>query len=830
MPTTGLLFEKETESISSKILSLFEKTRVAYLSAKSDPKSHGSRWRKVVEDIRDEYDNLDYLGKALHKYIAQDVIDSKDAMNPESPAATNIYNGIKELRFESDEVQDPFAKRFKGDVLEALMDDSGVMIKFIHYALRAHDEVLPSELYDIKDIEEDGLTIGLKGLDLDPKDIGLYITEHYGDGKDSKKIESKVKNGLSILKLFFLSKYTDAQWNKLLGVELKKSEEEKATVNFIIPNKPMYRIFDIDDLHELQGFSGEYVVQEKYDGMRIQIHKIDKKVKIYSYNEKDITSKCPAQVKIMEEKHFGDCILDAELILFDGEDALHRADTIAHVFKNQYPDAILRAHVFDIMRHEERDLLSEPLRDRINTLFHNYTMHSDEKLEFPSKKDTRIADTFKDIEEYAKAIMEMPTSEGVVIKDIESTYFVGTKKNPKWVKWKKFVDLDLIVLDKKKTKSNMFSYTLGAGPVEEEGKHIKELNGRKYMSVGKANNTKLAVDIGDILRVKVDEVKRKEDRFTIYGATPIEIPEAASPEKIITLEMLSDSTKPSLKYNAKALEKGILITDHVHGETILKSMDGFSLFEFEKDNLMSKHAMRNLDSWKDQAEGIMKTKQSELTVAIFQYLKERGPLTIKELHNYLVKEHGRSYDSILDSKLSELKEWFNARDGIHFDNNTNKFYADADKIMLSYETPTKYQKGKFKIYSRKDDNLTLAIKISDVTLYWTIKITSDDDIFNLFGKAGKYPAEVATNVAAETVIDEGSIELGVQRHGYHEYFLKGNKFETKIHLRVVPVDEEDMWLAWTGYKQTPADKKGDEGIWNINEDKYNKLLINREKA
>jgi hypothetical protein len=828
MPTAGLLFGKETESISSKILSLFEKVRVAYLSAKSDPKTYGSRWRKAVEDIRDEYDNLDYLGKQLHRYIAEDIISDKQAMNPESPAAASIYNGIKDLRFESDEVQDPFAKRFKKDVFEALMGDMGVMVKFVHYALRTNDEVLPAELYDIKDIEEDDITIGLKGLDLNPDDIPLYITEHYGDGKNSKKIGGRFKNALSILKLFFLSKHTQGEWDKLLGIELKKAEE-KASVDFIIPNKPMYRIFGIDDMQELQGFSGEYVVQEKYDGMRIQIHKIDDKITIYSYNEKDITAKCKGQVEVMQKKHFGDCILDAELILFDGEEALHRADTITHVFKNKYPDATLRAHVFDIMRHEERNMTDEPLRDRINILFHNYSIHSDEKLAFPSKKDTRIADNIKDIEEYAKMIMQMPTSEGVVIKDIESTYFVGTKKNPKWIKWKKFVDLDLIVLDKKTTKSNMFSYTLGAGPTEDGD---KELNGVKYMSVGKANNTKLSVEIGEILRVKVDEVKAKNDKFTIYGTTAIEIPEVEAPEKIITLEMLSKETKRSLKYKIEALTKGIMITDLIHGEAILKSMDGFTLYEFEKDNLMSKHAMLNLDSWKQDAEDIMKTKQSELTVAVYQHLKERGPMTIKELHNYLVKSYERLYDSILDSRLTKLEEWFNARDGIRFDSNTRKFYADADKIMLSnveYKTPLEYRKGGFKIYSRKDDDLTLVIKLEDMTLYWTIDINSDDDIFNLFGKASKFPAEVATTVDTEDIIDEGDIELGLQRHGYHEYFLKGNKFETKIHFRVLPIDDKKMWLAWTGYKQEPADISGDEGIWNINEDKHHKLLINSEK-
>ena len=158
--------------------------------------------------------------------------------------------------------------------------------------------------------------------------------------------------------------------------------------------------------------SGNWIVQEKYDGMRVQLHKIDDVVKIYSYNEKDITEKCEDIVKILKEKQFGDCDSDAELILFDKDEALHRADTISHVFKNQYPDATLRCHVFDIMRHEERDLVEEELQDRMKIIFNNYSIHSDELLAFPSKKDTREADNLKDVEEYSKTIMEMPTRKG----------------------------------------------------------------------------------------------------------------------------------------------------------------------------------------------------------------------------------------------------------------------------------------------------------------------------------------------------------------------------------------------------------------------------------
>ena len=131
----------------------------------------------------------------------------------------------------------------------------------------------------------------------------------------------------------------------------------------------------------------------------------------------------------------------------------------------------------------------------------------------------------------------------------------------------------------------------------------------------------------------------------------------------------------------------------------------------------------------------------------------------------------------------------------------------------------------FKVYLRKDGNLDLSIQLGDENLVWYIELPDKDAIFDLFGKAGKFPAQVSKTKDREDLIDAGDIQLGVQKEGYHEYFLKGNKFETKLHLRVIPVKDEKMWLAWTGYKQTPADKEGDEGLWNIYEDRFNTLTI-----
>tara|TARA_R110000744_G_scaffold129319_1_gene236711 strand:+ start:61 stop:2583 length:2523 start_codon:yes stop_codon:yes gene_type:complete len=834
------LLEKD-KSTSDEIVRLFEKVRVAYLSARTDPKEYGSKWRSAIDGIKEKYESTNELSNELKNFIEISDLEADDVKDPQSQNAEKIFDGIKSLRYSSESIADPFAKKFKGDVLEALLSSIGNMVKFVHYAMRDDSKALSPDIYSVKDIEPDDITEGLMGLDIEVDDIDLYIIEHYGDGKDSNKVKSKVKAAMNILELIFLSKNDKGDWSELEDIEglpvkkaeEKKSTEEKSESDFIIPNKPMYRIFEIEDMDELKGFSGEYYVQEKYDGLRIQMHKIDKQIKVYSFEGKDITSKCKEQVDELSKKHFGDCILDGSLILFKGDEPLNRAETISHVFKDKNPDGKLRMHMFDLLRHNEKSMLEEPLDKRMQVMFNNYSIHSSEDLSFPSKKDTRLADSIKDVEEYSRAIMEMPASEGVVIKDSTSTYYVGTKKNPKWIKWKSFVDLDLIVLDKKSSKGN-YSYTLGAGPTEGEGKNYQTIEGKIYMVVGKALNTKIAADLGSIVRVKIDQVKKEGERYIVHSAKVIEVPEAIHPDKLVTLEMLSNDGKKELNYNVEALKKGLKITDHIHGEAsiIIKSdMDGFTIYGFEEDNLMAKNALIDLDLWKNQAEEIMKTKQSRLTVAGFQFMKTKGPQTIKALHNHLVKNHKDVYEDILESKFDKLKDWMEQRDGISYDEKTKKLYSDDDKIMQEenilkeYKTPKEYQEGDFKLYLRDDDNLNLVIKLKDESINWLIDLDKSEDIFELFGKAGKFPAMVANNISKRKILDEGKVRLGVQKHGYHEYFLEGNKFETKFNIRRLKAEGTEMWLAWSGYKQSPADSEDDMGLWNIYEDRHKKLPL-----
>ena len=63
----------------------------------------------------------------------------------------------------------------------------------------------------------------------------------------------------------------------------------------------------------------------------------------------------------------------------------------------------------------------------------------------------------------------------------------------------------------------------------------------------------------------------------------------------------------------------------------------------------------------------------------------------------------------------------------------------------------------------------------------------------------------------------------MQKNGYHEYKLNGDKFKTRLHFRVVPLKEKNTWVAWTGKKQTMIDTQGKQHMWDITEDKYAEL-------
>jgi len=900
-PETGRI-----DPLSRSLRNLYDKVRVAYLSARERPKDYKDEWSKIIEEIRDNWDSPNPIGDLLRDELSESLIYSEEVKDPQGAKAKRVYQNIKEVQEQTSLSKDPFRKKFGDKLPKLLLNNTQVYAIFLHWAYRAGRGALEGweEVGDLKD----DFTEGYVGLDLTDGELFRWLETNYGEDVDVKRLKRKMQparemlyevytkensasswqqltdtkrilkefekviniNNIewlsnapddpssiivsySDLKIdggeeesvitekiedFLIAEYGERIWNfnytiegidKDFSLKYAMLKEDKELNEFIIPNKPMYRIFEIDDMKEIKGFSGDYVVQEKYDGMRIQIHK-DKEIKIYSFNQRDITRKFDKQVELMSDKDFPKCILDAEVVLYENDEPLHRADTISYINSKRDDSAFeLRIHVFDIIRLNGEHIWKNKLEERLQTLMGNFNKVSHRQIQFPTKSNTRFADSLEDIEEYAMEIMKNPTSEGVIIKDAKSSYIVGKKKNPKWIKWKKFVDLDLIILEVRKNKNGTFSYTLGAGPLgDEEYKPIVRYKNKDYLNVGKALNTKIKSEEGNIIRVKVDEVKKTKTGFSIYSAKVIEKPEVTEPEKIITLEFLSkDNKKSASDYSIEALKKSYTITDNIHGMVDLNTTydtEGFVLSGFLQDNLMAKNALIDIDLWKQELANIHKKDSGKLMSIISEIVYE-GEITKQDLVKKLkqrapdIIKRIFSDGDIEKGLLLYIKERGEAF-GILYNKERQKFYHDDKTLVKDPETIGKMEENTYEIWRREDGDLNFIYQIKEKTFSWRIEQDKIEDMYELFGKAERFLTEYDNKPQKDKKIDEGSIKIGSQRDGYHEYFLKGKMYSGKIHFRVVKIMEEDKWIVFTGYKEEPTDKDSDEGLWDISEDKY----------
>ena len=166
--------------------------------------------------------------------------------------------------------------------------------------------------------------------------------------------------------------------------------------------EPMHRIFELDDMSQLRGFTGEWVVSVHREGTRCKVSK--KGNHIYIENEKgenqstsdDLRSALRSSCK----KNF---VVDATMV--DGE-----------LFIN------------DIMMYDKDDVTDLTTRERVKILRGQFDSYH--PVHVPSPSDIRVTD-----EVGLKQAVESLGKENdmLLIRDAKSTYMKGEEKHPKWV-------------------------------------------------------------------------------------------------------------------------------------------------------------------------------------------------------------------------------------------------------------------------------------------------------------------------------------------------------------------------------------------------------------
>ena len=433
--------------------------------------------------------------------------------------------------------------------------------------------------------------------------------------------------------------------------EIKEKATKTSPFEFIPPTKPKKsnsssnEIFHLNDLSALKG---EFLIEPKYDGVRAQIHRKEKEVRIFTDEGNRIEDKFPHLVKDISAYDQESFILDGEIVKYKGNSRLSHREVAGYIHDKNDPangenDSHFKFKLFDLLYLNGEDLTSLPLEQRKKLLEENF---SDTNFVHKVKYEKSTG------EDLPSKIKSLATSEGAMIKRSDSKYF----DREDWYKWKRYFELDALVRGVEKNKGGSYNYTCAVG---------SRLN---PVPIGTTYSTKVEAQVGDIIRVRVDYITKSDDKFTWYAPKVLDRrSDKKEPDPISVLERMIDERTSAAK-NLEAADGRLRTADRFvlqlhwwgkakhHDLRFQKSEGsrpaggkvaiGLTLFELDLDGL--DQGRRFLCEWKDYHD----TKWLDFEGEI---LPDRGDAEGNPSTNYT------AYMKILDSghyKILERKPDF----------------------------------------------------------------------------------------------------------------------------------------------------------------------------
>ncbi|MDQ4059374.1 MAG: ATP-dependent DNA ligase, partial [Actinomycetota bacterium] len=183
----------------------------------------------------------------------------------------------------------------------------------------------------------------------------------------------------------------------------------------------------------LAGF-GRASVEWKLDGIRIQIHRRDDAVRIYSRNLNDLTHALGGIAEVVRRLPVRQAVLDGEALWMteDGPGAFQ--ETASRIDRGAPPEGIV-TFLFDLLHVDGTDMLEWPLEERATRL-----EAIAPQLKIPAVVTSDADEAQRILDEALRA-----GHEGVVVKDAASLYSAG-RRGKAWRKVKRVRTYDLVVL------------------------------------------------------------------------------------------------------------------------------------------------------------------------------------------------------------------------------------------------------------------------------------------------------------------------------------------------------------------------------------------------
>jgi len=157
-----------------------------------------------------------------------------------------------------------------------------------------------------------------------------------------------------------------------------------------------------------------------------------------------------------------------------------------------------------------------------------------------------------ELEAAFKKFAKYPQSEGIVVKDINSTWSIDGRESG-WAKLKVEAEIKVIVLKVNKT-SGGYNYRCGVLKGDSDFTNIVRVGDMEIVDLGKTYNTKLKAKVGDILTIAVEEIIPHDSELSWLGARVIDI-DSERKEPYFANQVIT------IARNANILQKGNFICE-----------------------------------------------------------------------------------------------------------------------------------------------------------------------------------------------------------------------------------------------------------------------------
>ncbi len=276
-------------------------------------------------------------------------------------------------------------------------------------------------------------------------------------------------------------------------------------------------------------FGKKAYAERKYDGVRAQVHKKGKEVRIYSRRLEEITKFFPEVVQAFSESK-GDFVLDGEIVpMADGRplpfQLLQRRLRRVEDFEEAARNAPVKFFAFDVLYSDGKEAVDLPLSKRRALVARALKGSGGEAA---SSDDVTTGD---EVQAAFRASRDLGF-EGLVVKDPDSVYTMG-RRGSGWVKLKEELDtLDVVVVAAEyghgKRAGVISDYTFAVrdgGDLKVVGKaysglsdrEIEEMTGRLKEITVEDSGYRRTVKPEIVLEVAFDSIQRSERHDSGYA-------------------------------------------------------------------------------------------------------------------------------------------------------------------------------------------------------------------------------------------------------------------------------------------------------------------------